>query len=200
MNAYCKSTGVVLAGLFFLNGPGMVTAMAAPVYKGPLTVKLMGRLSTTGSKKGDPISAQVVSPAEFAGAMVEGQIVESKSSGKLKGTSSINLAFRELTYSGEKYHLSCNVTGFQNSKGQQGVDEEGRAIKRNGKTAGKAILMGAVGAGVGYALGGPTGAAIGGAAGIASVIVVKLSSKAPSIDFDSGSEVFLNGSVSRAAK
>jgi len=194
MNPACKHRIPITALSLFLLAPGQTSWAAAPAYKGPLTVQLLGPLSTTNNKKGDKITAQVVSPSEFSGAIIEGVILEAKSSGKVKGTSSLNLAFRSMTYANNNYRLSCNVKGFQNSKGQQNVDDEGRVVKRN-RIVGKAILGGVFGAAAGYALGGPSGAAIGGAAGVAAIIVVKLSTKAPSIDFASGSQVFLEGSA-----
>lgn len=169
-------------------------ARAEASYTGPLTVKLLGAISARGNKKGDKIAAEVVTPSRFAGGVVEGDVVEAKAAGKVNGTSSLNLAFRTLNFDGAAYRMSCSIKGFQNSKGQRNVDEEGRVVKHNGG-AGQAILGGMAGAAIGAATGGASGAVIGAASGVAAVVLIKLAVKAPSIEFEPGSQVFLQGSV-----
>jgi hypothetical protein len=165
-------------------------ALTAQDFKGPMTVELLGPLSTQINKKGDKITAQVKEPAAFAGAIVLGEVLEAKNARKLGGTSSINLAFRHMAHGDRRYDLSSEIVGFRNSKGVRGVDEEGRAIRHN-PVKRNAILAGLAGAAIGYAAGGGSGAAVGAAAGVAAAIVMKIAAQAPAISFDTGSLIDL---------
>ena len=59
-------------------------------------VKLLGPLSTETNQKGDKITAQVVAPAQYAGAIMEGEVKESKSGNKFKGKSTLLFTFQTL--------------------------------------------------------------------------------------------------------
>ena len=57
-------------------------------------IKLLAPLSTETNRKGDKITAQIVNPEAFAGGMMEGEVKESKSGGKVSGKSVLNFTFQ----------------------------------------------------------------------------------------------------------
>jgi hypothetical protein len=87
--------------------------------------------------------------------------------------------------------VQTQVQGYKNSKGKEGQDEEGNLIERRGNT-GKVGLGTAIGAGLGALAGGVKGGAIGAGIGAAaSVLVVSVGVKGPSVMFAPGSELTL---------
>ena len=159
-------------------------------------VKLLAPLSTETNKKGDKFTAQVLSPEEFAGAMMEGEVKEAKSGAKLKGTSVLNFSFDKLHTQDadgnqKTTEVRSEVKSFVNSQGKANVDEEGRVIEKKNNLGKVAVATGA-GALLGGILGGGKGAAIGaGVGGAASLILIQMTVKAPNITFAAGSEFLL---------
>jgi hypothetical protein len=155
-------------------------------------IKLLAPVSTETNQKGDKITAQVTSPAEFAGAMMEGEVKESKSGAKLKGTSVLTFSFSKIVNKEQTIPVSSDVKGFVNSQGKANVDEEGRVIEKKNNLGKVAVATGA-GALIGALAGGGKGAAIGaGIGGAASLILVQMAAKAPNITFAPGSEFILS--------
>lgn len=155
-------------------------------------VRLNAPISTETNRKGDKISAEVLVPAEFAGATMEGEIRESKSGNKFKGTSTLLFTFHTLVpEEGESTPVNADVKGFTNSQGKADVDEEGHIIERKNNLGKLAVGSGA-GALVGGLLGGGKGAALGAGIGAgASMLLVQFGAKAPNIRLDTGSEIVL---------
>lgn len=155
-------------------------------------VKLLGPLSTEVNRKGDKVTAQVISPQEFAGDTVEGEVKESKSSGKIKGKSVLNFTFQTLYHAGQQIPIESQVKALANSKGQQNVDEEGRIIEKK-NNLGKAAIGTGVGALIGAVAGGAKGAAIGAGVGAAaSIVLIQVGTKGANVTFAPGSVVTLN--------
>lgn len=180
-----------------LAAAALTTVFACPAQElKPNTefkVKLLGPLSTETNQKGDKITAQVVAPAPFAGAIMEGEVKESKSGNKFKGKSTLLFTFQTLVpKGGNPMPVSSDVKGFTNSKGQQNVDEEGAIIEKKNNLGKMAAISGA-GALIGALAGGGKGAAIGAGVGAgAALIMVQFGAKAPNIRFDPGSEILLS--------
>jgi len=166
--------------------------------KTDFTVKLLAPLSTETARKGDKITAQVVSPAGFAGAIMEGEVKESKSGNKFKGKSTLLFTFHSLApKTGDAIPVSSDVKGFINSKGQQNVDEEGAVIEKK-NNLGKMAAATGVGALIGGLAGGGKGAAIGAGVGAgAALVMIQVGAKAPNIRFDPGAEILLSVSPRR---
>lgn len=156
-------------------------------------VSLTAPISTETNRKGDKISAVVVAPEDFAGAIMEGEIKESKSGNKFKGKSTLLFTFHTLVpRQGESIPVSTDVKSFVNSQGKANVDEEGFVVEKKNNLGKMAVGTGA-GALLGGLLGGAKGAAIGAGVGAgASLILVQFGSKAPNIRFDPGSEIVLS--------
>lgn len=179
--------GVLLAGT-------LSTARDVPAFAKDteFRVRLTAPISTETNQKGDKISAEVVAPAEFAGATMEGEIREAKSGNRFKGKSTLLFTFHTLAAEeGEPVPVTADVKGFTNSQGKADVDEEGNIIEKKNNLGKLAIGSGA-GALVGGLLGGGKGAALGAGIGAgASMLLVQLGAKAPNIRFDAGSEILL---------
>lgn len=182
---------------FLLSGAVLAAVFVCPAQElKPNTefrVKLLGPLSTETNQKGDKITAQVLSPAVYAGAIMEGEVKESKSGNKFKGKSTLLFTFQTLTpKTGAPIPVSSDVKSFTNSKGQQNVDEEGAVVEKKNNLGKMAAITGA-GALIGGLAGGGKGAAIGAGVGAgAALIMVQFGAKAPNIRFDPGSEILLS--------
>lgn len=155
-------------------------------------VKLTAPLSTETNKKGDKITAMVMQPAEFAGAVMEGEVKESKSGGKISGKSILTFNFQSVVKDGQTIPVNAEVKSCYNSKGQANVDEEGRIIEKKSNVGKMAAVTGA-GALIGALAGGGKGAAIGAGAGAAAALVmIQVGAKGANINFESGSEFVLS--------
>ena len=158
-------------------------------------VKLMSPISTTTSQKGDRFTAQVISPEQYAGAVVEGKINNVKKA-KIGGEKSeVAFGFETITVGSNTYPIAADLKEVANSKGVKEVDEEGRAIGRtsNKKRAASVLAGSGAGAIIGGLAGGRKGAGIGAAAGAAAglLIGVKFTTAGADMEFAPGSQFTL---------
>lgn len=137
-----------------------------------LKVRLEDTLSSKDSRVGDTFTATVLDPVRFNEATVRGHISSIQKSGKIKGRTSMNLAFDSVELrDGRKGTLHGYVTRvYGNDAGR--ADEEGgvesgsrtnQTIKRAGVGAAAGAIIGAIagggkGAGIGLLIGGAGGA------------------------------------------
>ena len=161
-------------------------------------VELLGPLHTDTTRKGDKISARVLSPPEFGGDFVTGEVGQSKSSGKIKGTSRLRFSFDKLHHKGQDLPIRSSVRSVINSRGTRDVDEEGTVIRKKNRV-GSAVGSAAAGAILGAVFGGAKGAAIGAGAGAAaaSLVLIRFTAKGARISFDPGSQFVLSVSPGR---
>jgi hypothetical protein len=142
-----------------------------------LKVRINDTLSSKDSRIGDRFTATVIDPSRFDEARVYGHISSIKKSGKVKGRTSMNLAFDSVELrDGRKGVLHGYVTRIY-GEGSGRADDEGgvesgsrtnQTIKRSGIGAGiGAIVGGIAGGGKGAAI----GLIIGGAGGAGSLAV-----------------------------
>ena len=141
-----------------------------------LKVRLEDTLSSKDSRVGDKFTATVVDPSRFDEATVRGHIRSIVKSGKIKGRTTMNLAFDSITLpDGRTGTLHGYVTRVYDSKGK--ADEEGgvQSEGRGKQTIKRGAIGGTAGAIIGAIAGGGKGAAIGllvgGAAGAGSLAV-----------------------------
>ncbi len=162
-----------------------------------IRVRLLQRLSTTSSEKGEPFHTMVASDVLQDGrvvipadAEIDGQVTR-VSSGHVGGHGSMLLAPETVTMpDGTRYRLHAEVTSTPGSKtrvGDEGNITPGSQLKRDGIEYG-----GAVGAGLvtGAILGGPAGAAAGSLIG-AGVITVHLLVSHPQATLEQGTNMML---------
>jgi hypothetical protein len=149
-------------------------------------------LSTQTNRKGDKISAMIMEPASFNSGIMEGEIKESKSGGKVSGKSVLNFTFQNIVMGGRAIPINSEIKSCYNSKGQANVDEEGRVIEKKSNVAKLAAITGA-GAIIGAIAGGGKGAAIGAGAGAAAgLVLIQVGAKGANVTFDAGSEILLS--------
>ena len=142
-----------------------------------LRVRLNDTLSSKESRVGDRFTATVVNPTRFDEATVNGHIRSIRKSGRVKGVTTMSLAFDSIRLRDERTGvLRGEVLRIYDSDSSK-VDEEGRVQSGSrGKQTLKRSGIGAVaGAVIGGIAGGGKGAAIGtivgGAAGAGSIAV-----------------------------
>lgn len=158
-----------------------------------IRVRLTAPVSTATNQKGDKVTAMVVEPAALRGAVMEGEIRESKSGNKFKGRSTLQFAFQTLVLKdGTRVPVTGDVKSFTNSKGQQNTDEEGFLIEKK-NNLGKMAAASGVGALIGALAAGGKGAAIGAGIGAgAALLVIQFGAQAPNIRLDPGAELVLS--------
>ena len=139
-----------------------------------LKVRLEDTLTSKEGRAGDKFTATVLDPVRFNEATLRGHIKSIVKSGRIKGRTTMNLAFDSITLSdGRTGALHGYVTHVYGDKGR--TDEEGgvQSESRGRQTIKRGGIGGTAGAIIGAIAGGGKGAAIGllvgGAAGVGSV-------------------------------
>jgi hypothetical protein len=142
---------------------GQVAGQVVTVPAGTLIrLRVNERITSDHSKPGDSFDGIVINDVVAGGAIaiprgaaVRGTVVDSKSSGVLKGRGELTLQLNQITLAGKTYPI------VSDSWAHNGGD---KTIETINKTAG----FGAVGALIGAVAGGGAGAAIGGGVGAAA--------------------------------
>ena len=159
-----------------------------------LKVRINDTLSSKDSRVGDRFTATVVDPSRFDEARVTGHISSIQKSGKVKGRTSMNLAFDRIELrDGRKGVLHGYVTRVygddagkaDNEGGIQSGSRTNQTIKRTGIGAGVGAIIGGI-------AGGGKGAAIGlivGGAGGAGSLAIKGSKE---LKIESGTEMLVH--------
>jgi hypothetical protein len=159
-----------------------------------LKVRLNDTLSSKDSRVGDRFTATVVDPSRFDEATVTGHVSSIQKSGKIKGRTSMNLAFDSVELRdgrrGVLHGYVTRVYGDDSGKAdEEGGVESGSRTKQTVKRAGIGATVGAI---VGGIAGGGKGAAIGliiGGAGGAGSLAVKGSKE---LKIESGTEMLVH--------
>ncbi|HSK64350.1 MAG TPA: hypothetical protein VK893_10930 [Pyrinomonadaceae bacterium] len=203
-----KSSLVALVTILALGSAVMVSAQTKPTAKrrkttlraAPLEpigtnlkVRLNDTLSSKESRVGDRFTATVVDPSRFDEATVTGHVKSIQKSGKIKGRTSMNLAFDTVELRdgrrGVLHGYVTRVYGEDSGKAdEEGGVESGSRTKQSVKRAGIGATVGAI---VGGIAGGGKGAAIGlivGGAGGAGSLAVQGSKE---LKIESGTEMLV---------
>jgi hypothetical protein len=158
-----------------------------------LKVRIEDTLSSKDSRVGDRFTATVLDPVRFNEARATGHISSIQKSGKIKGRTSMNLAFDSIELpNGRRGTLHGYVTRVY-GEGSGRADEEGgvESGSRTKQTVKRAGIGATVGAIVGGIAGGGKGAAIGliiGGAGGAGSLAVQGSKE---LKIESGTEMLV---------
>jgi len=189
------SSGVIVSAQ---TKPRRRTARWAPVSRlvpvsTNLRVRLEDTLSSKDSRVGDRFTATVVDPARFDEATVTGHISSIKKSGKIKGRTSMNLAFSSIRLrDGRSGTLHGYVTRVYGGDAGRADDEGGvESGSRTNQTVKRAGIGAAAGAIIGAIAGGGKGAGIGlliGGAGGAGSLAVQGSKE---LKLESGTEMLV---------
>jgi len=159
-----------------------------------LKVRINDTLSSKDSRIGDRFTATVIDPSRFDEARLNGHISSIQKSGKIKGRTSMNLAFDSVELrDGRKGLLHGYVTRVYGSDSgradNEGGVESSSRTKQSVKRAGIGATVGAI---VGGIAGGGKGAAIGliiGGAGGAGSLAVQGSMD---LNVESGTEMLVH--------
>jgi hypothetical protein len=162
-----------------------------------IRVRLLQRLSTVSSEKGEAFHTMVASDVMQegrvvipAGAEIDGQVIR-VSSGHVGGHGSMRLAPETVTMpDGARYRLHADVTstpGAGTRVSNEGNITPGSRLKRDGIEYGGAVGAGLVAGGL---IGGPAGAAAGSLIG-AGVITVHLLVSHPQATLEQGTNMML---------
>ncbi len=157
-----------------------------------IRVRLMQRLSTVSTRKGEAfrtvVASDVVQGGQVvipAGAEIDGRVIQ-VSTGHAGGHGSMRLQPETVILSnGSRYMLHAQTTGVPGSRtriGSEGSIAPGSRLKRDGIEYGGAVGAGAV---TGAILGGPAGALTGGLIG-AGAVTVHLLVNHPQATLESG--------------
>lgn len=137
-----------------------------------LKIRLEDTLSSKDSRVGERFTATAIDPARFDEATVTGHISSIQKSGKIKGRTSMNLAFDSIELrDGRKGTLHGYITRVYGDNAGRADDEGGvesggrgkQTLKRSGIAAAGGAIIGAIagggkGAAIGLILGGAGGA------------------------------------------
>ena len=159
-----------------------------------LKVRINDTLSSKDSRIGDRFTATVIDPSRFDEARLNGHISSIQKSGKVKGRTSMNLAFDSIEMrDGKRGVLHGYVTrvyGEDSGRADnEGGVESGSRTKQTVKRAGIGATVGAI---VGGIAGGGKGAAIGliiGGAGGAGSLAINGSKE---LKIESGTEMLVH--------
>lgn len=171
-----------------------------------VSVELLSPIRTQTAQQGDKFSCKVLTPAEFAGAVIEGHIRSVKRSGKANKDSKLDLAFdRIVTTEGRIGDFNATVVevfDVQEVADDGRADNEGTVRSRSTtvKTSIKRAAVGAlIGGLVGGAVAGGQGAAVGAAVGAGAGVTTTLVTKGPDLEFNTGTQFTIetNGPVRR---
>ncbi len=159
-----------------------------------LKIRINDTLSSKGSRIGDRFTATVIDPSRFDEARLNGHISSIQKSGKIKGRTSMNLAFDSVELRdgrrGVLHGYVTRVYGDDAGKADnEGGVESGSRTKQTVKRAGIGATVGAI---VGGIAGGGKGAAIGliiGGAGGAGSLAINGSKE---LKIESGTEMLVH--------
>jgi hypothetical protein len=159
-----------------------------------LKVRINDTLSSKDSRIGDRFTATVIDPSRFDEARLTGHISSIQKSGKIKGRTSMNLAFDSIEMrDGRRGVLHGYVTRVYGSDSGRADNEGGvESSSRTKQTVKRAGIGATVGAIVGGIAGGGKGAAIGliiGGAGGAGSLAVQGSKE---LKIESGTEMLVH--------
>jgi hypothetical protein len=159
-----------------------------------LKIRINETLSSKESRVGDRFTATAIYPSRYEEAKVFGHISSIQKSGKIKGRTSMNLAFDRITFPdghGGVFHgYVTRVYGSDSGRADnEGGVESGSRTKQSVKRAGIGATVGAI---VGGIAGGGKGAAIGliiGGAGGAGSLAVQGSKE---LKIEAGTEMLVH--------
>ncbi|HEX8457761.1 MAG TPA: hypothetical protein VF656_10730 [Pyrinomonadaceae bacterium] len=193
------------AGIVPAAQDGATPALVVPKGR-RFSLELLSPLSTASNQKGDKFSCKILSPAEYAEAIVDGHIKTAKRSGTAKGDSKMELIFDTITLSdgrsGDFNAMVIEVFDVVDAANQGRADNEGlikakSTVKRDALKIGAATAAGAI---IGGLLGGAKGAALGAAIGASFGVTTTLKTRGPDLEFKAGTQFTVETNAPRKGK
>jgi outer membrane lipoprotein SlyB len=198
---------LILIGLLSVSAVAQEADVLIPANT-KVSVQLLSPISTATAKPNDKFTCRVLTPAVYAGAIVEGHIRTAKRSGKANKESKIELGFDRIALAdGRLANFNATVVEVFDVSGaaEQGrADNEGTVKNKSStvKISAKRALMGAaIGAVIGGAIAGGQGAVIGAAIGASAGVTSTLAMKGEDLEFKTGTQLTVqtNGPTRRRA-
>ena len=157
-------------------------------------LELLSPVSTQSNKKDDKFECKVLSPVQYAGAVVSGHLRKVKNAGKANGKSEIDMAFDTITLAdGRVAGFNAQVKEINDvaHAANSGLaDTEGTVKgKSRVKISVKRAVVGALlGAAIGGAIAGGNGAVAGAAIGAGIAVTSTLATEGPNLEFKAGTQ------------
>jgi hypothetical protein len=190
--------GIVLALLLLASPPQALCQGGQDEVLVPKDMKfaleLLSPISTQTNKKGDKFECRVLSPVQYAGAVVSGHLRKVKSSGKGTGKSEIDMAFDTITLVDGRvagFNAQVNEVNDVSNAADAGVADTEGTVKGKSRikiSVKRALLGAAIGAGIGAAIGGGSGAVAGAAIGAGIAVTSTLATEGPNLEFKAGTQ------------
>jgi hypothetical protein len=165
-----------------------------------LRVELQTRLTTDVSQRGDRFDAQVIMPAQFAGAVISGRVGRVRRPGKVKGSAELQLDVEQIRLPDGRFaNLNGQVIEVvrRTGTGVGDVDPEG-GVRGQDRTKDDVSKVGAgagIGAIIGAIAGGGKGAAIGAVIGAGVGTAGVVTSRGGDIRLEPGTELLIRTST-----
>jgi hypothetical protein len=172
----------------------------------PDGVLLSGRLnqplSTKYTREGERFTLNVVEPAQYRGAVIEGVVANSDRSGRVSGRADMMLDFERIRMrDGRTYNFAGIIENVLLPNGERvRVDREGNVKEDNSQTSRtvtRSAVGGAIGALIGAIAGGGKGAAIGAAVGVGAGAGSVFVEGRDDLELPSGAEIAVRSSGPR---
>ena len=185
LSAIALATALMAAALLAPDG--------AAAQDTPMTVQFTTGISAASAHKGDFVSAQVTSPAAFAGDTITGKVTQSGSS---HGQAMLQITFDSLRHAGVMVAIATTIQSITNSKGQAGVDEQGVPLNAStipGKAAGHGSRWGS---NLGGLIGGTSGEVVGDASDASNTKgappSIQIAAQGPTLELAPGATIGLS--------
>src|SRR6266511_3106002 len=167
-----------------------------------LSARLNQALSTKNTREGDRFTLNVVEPAQYRGAVIEGVVARSERSGRVSGRADMTLDFKRIrTRDGRTYNFAGTIDNVSLPSGERvRVDREGNVEEdksQTSRTVTRGAIGGAIGAVIGAIAGGGKGAAIGAAVGVGAGAGSVFIEGRDDLELPSGAEIAVRASAPR---
>jgi hypothetical protein len=167
-----------------------------------LSARLNQPLSTKYTREGERFTLNVVEPAQYRGAVIEGVVANSDRSGRVAGRADMTLDFDRIRMrDGRTYDFAGTIENVLLPNGERvRVDREGNVREGNSQTSRtvtRSAVGGAIGALIGAIAGGGKGAAIGAAVGAGAGAGSVFVEGRDDLELTSGAEIAIRVSAPR---
>jgi hypothetical protein len=167
-----------------------------------LSARLNQSLSTKYTREGSRFTLNVIEPAQYRGAVIEGVVARSDRSGRVSGRADMTLDFERIrTRDGRTYNFAGIIDYVLLPNGERvRVDREGNVEEddsQTSRTVTRSAVGGAIGALIGAIAGGGKGAAIGAAVGVGAGAGSVFVEGRDDLELPSGAQIAIRASAPR---
>lgn len=157
-------------------------------------LELLSPISTQNNKKNDKFECKVLSPVQYAGAIVSGHLRKVKNAGKANGKSEIDMAFDTITLAdGRVAGFNAQVKEINDvaHAANSGLADTEGTVKGKSRikiSVKRAVVGALLGAAIGGAIAGGNGAVAGAAIGAGIAVTSTLATEGPNLEFKAGTQ------------